>query len=514
MRRSGSQLSRKARLAVEPLEAREVPAFYLVTDIGDQSGLTPTAGKGTATNPYQVGSLRSAIELANASTRVADTIRFLPSLATDTITLCPQNDPLTFEKGARTTVDGEDLGIRVDGGGFYRFQRVFEVVKGGNAKITQLTIQNGIDTFPSEGGDSPAASPAGDLGGGGVRNAGTLTLDHVLVQGNTSFNAEEGGGGIYNAVGAKLTLAHSTVSGNSTFVPGSGYYYLVPGAGITNKGTMTITGTTVRDNHASGNGGGIYNLGSLTVASSTISENDTGEFRESFAAAAPSREGGDGGGGIYNGATLKLTNVTISGNVSGDTGGGILNADGAKLNLLNCTVARNVATWDGGGIQFESQSPGQTIRLRNTIVSDNGLFSEQPSNVSGPRSIPPTISAIPEPPAPAILASYCLIGTSDNVKFSGSGNLLNNDDPGLDDLKDNGGETQTMALLDMSAAINAGDPHTGGLTLLDQRGVPFFRIRDGRVDIGAYEVQVGSIGGPSSAVNKILADLDGQRRYH
>jgi hypothetical protein len=65
-------------------------------------------------------------------------------------------------------------------------------------------------------------------------------------------------------------------------------------------------------------------------------------------------------------------------------------------------------------------------------------------------------------------------------------------DAGLDPdgLQDNGGPTQTIALLPGSPAINAGDPNfdaTG--TPYDQRGAGFPRIVGGTVDIGAFEAE-------------------------
>ena len=52
--------------------------------------------------------------------------------------------------------------------------------------------------------------------------------------------------------------------------------------------------------------------------------------------------------------------------------------------------------------------------------------------------------------------------------------------PLLGPLQDNGGPTETMALLPGSPALNASDPNEIGNT--DQRGV----IRTGGVNIGAY----------------------------
>jgi hypothetical protein len=68
-----------------------------------------------------------------------------------------------------------------------------------------------------------------------------------------------------------------------------------------------------------------------------------------------------------------------------------------------------------------------------------------------------------------------LVGTPDNPI-----------DPMLGPLQDNGGPTQTMALLAGSPALNAGDPNELGTP--DQRGV----LRAGGVNIGAYQASVSN----------------------
>jgi PKD repeat protein len=59
----------------------------------------------------------------------------------------------------------------------------------------------------------------------------------------------------------------------------------------------------------------------------------------------------------------------------------------------------------------------------------------------------------------------------------------------LGPLQDNGGPTFTHKLLTGSPAINAGNPNFTPPPFYDQRGPGFDRVRDGRVDIGAFEVQ-------------------------
>ena len=78
--------------------------------------------------------------------------------------------------------------------------------------------------------------------------------------------------------------------------------------------------------------------------------------------------------------------------------------------------------------------------------------------------------------------------------FGGTGNLVAtgdqiNTDPMLGPLQDNGGPTFTHALLPGSIAVDAGDPNFTPPTNYDQRGPGFSRVYNGRIDIGAFEVQ-------------------------
>ena len=82
-----------------------------------------------------------------------------------------------------------------------------------------------------------------------------------------------------------------------------------------------------------------------------------------------------------------------------------------------------------------------------------------------------------------------LIGTggSGGLTNGVNGNQVGESNPGLGTLVNNGGPTETVALLAGSPAIDKGNNAfvTAGET--DQRGLP--RIVNGAVDIGAFEYQ-------------------------
>ena len=89
--------------------------------------------------------------------------------------------------------------------------------------------------------------------------------------------------------------------------------------------------------------------------------------------------------------------------------------------------------------------------------------------------------------------------TNKPITFDGSGNLVRATSaampmgtitgacPLLGPLRNNGGTTQTRALLSHSPAIDAGNNTT--LLTHDQRGAPNVRTSGAMTDIGAYEVQ-------------------------
>ena len=115
------------------------------------------------------------------------------------------------------------------------------------------------------------------------------------------------------------------------------------GGGIRNRGTLTLTNSTVSGNEASTSGGGIFNSGTLELTTSTISGN----------------EASTSGGGIFNSGTLELTNSTISGNSALD-GGGLYNFVGSTTRLRNTIIANNLVV----------DCSGSVISLGNNLDSD------------------------------------------------------------------------------------------------------------------------------------------------
>ena len=126
--------------------------------------------------------------------------------------------------------------------------------------------------------------------------------------------------------------------------------------------------------------------------------------------------------------------------------------------------------FDDGGNRYYS-----TANLVNTIVAGNAADSDS----DGPDLYDPS---------GYVTAQSCIVqDTGGNSLMIAYGNILGVA-PLLAPLADNRGPTPTMALLNGSPALDAGDASLLGDITTDQRGQP--RTQSGTVDIGAYEHSV------------------------
>jgi len=434
-------------------------------------------------------SLREAIIAANTNTPSSDTSGTPCAAGSDTNT-----DTITLVNGATysLTIAGSSENASATGDldiidNTAALDVILTVAGGGTATISQdaspddrvLQIRNAatvveITGITFSGGDTT-------LAGGGIHNAGTLTLTNSSVSGNTATLSA--GGGIHNA--GSLTLINSSVNGNTgTF-----------GAGINNDlaATLTITNSTISSNVAGSDGGGIHNAidATLTITNSTISSNEAGD-----------------GGGIYNNnadGTVTITASTINGNTATD-GGGIYN-DGGDIILANSTITGNTATGDGGGTYNSNGSmdiTNVTISANSASGDGGGLYDGSDNGIT----IFNTIIALQTSGDDC----YVDVGFDEedfNIDSDGTCDFTNTNDQqnvtsadlALSPLANNGGPTQTMSINNTSAAFNAGDNDTcaaSPVSNVDQRSVT--RPQVGQCDIGAFEAGADFIATKTNSV--------------
>lgn len=446
---------RPLALAVTLACADARAATITVTDAGDA---------GTASTC----TLRQAIVSANknahgTSTCVdgtnSDTIVFADALVASTITLggtsLAVSGPLTIV-GSGQTIDANHA------------SRVLYVLST-TLTASDIALVNG--------------SAPGQSGAGLFVASSTVYLTNVVVSGNTADN----GAGIAAPTSSNIQLTNSLVAGNTAQYKGGGVQ-------IANGSTVTLIGSVVSGNSAA-RGGGVFAgyTGTLAVSQSTISGNS--------AASASTQSGGgiygyrcnkmslvdttvsgnsstSKGGGIaaYN-CPLLAVNSTVAGNTSTDSFGGGIYIQKGDASLINSTISANHAQ-EGGGLHLATA----TTTLSNTIISANSVA---PAYVAGT-----DIGAS----SSIVVAQYSLLGSalsSGVLDPSSSGNVFS-DTPGLGPLQDNGGPTQTMALLGGSPAIDAGSSalaKDGGTYLFSDQRLGFPRLQGSSVDIGAVEYQ-------------------------
>ncbi len=497
------------------------------------------------TDDSGAGSLRDAIEQANANAG-ADTITFDASLAGQSIVLSTE---LQITDDLTVAGLGSDL-LTLDGNGD---SQIFQVDDGvfNNAitvEISGLTLTNGSG---DRGGaifnqetlsiiDSTLSGNTASLNGGAISNYyGDLSVQNSKLVGNMTGTPEADGygAGIYQLQGT-LAIDNSELTGNQALGLGGGVYILQSdqflvshsqfssnsahsgGAIYNNNNPLTVEQTLFTENHATGLlGGAIYtNKDSVQISQSQFIENDSvarggGLFADSGTlTVSTSLFSGNSaetlGGGIQiNRANVSVSETTFVGNeaatggalavqgrgslmVSGSTfteniavsGGAISNNDAINITIKNSTISYNQATL--GGSAFDTFVNSDVSIINSTIVGN------EVASIAG-------AAIFRADGAGSFLLQNSIVAGNTRSQFAGnytgSNNILQQSLEGLIDpvLSDNGGPTETHALLPGSAALDAGSNSaalTAGLTQ-DQRGSVFKRIYGDTVDIGAYEFQ-------------------------
>jgi predicted outer membrane repeat protein len=301
------------RLRVEPLEARETPAVFTVTNV----------------NSTGANSLEWAIQGTNSSPG-ADEIVFLPGLFTSPKTInltqsLPEINPLGSTPGD-VTITGPGANLLTitrdpNAGGTFAMFRVTD----GNVSISGLTIAGG-------------AGNSNDYSGGIRQRSGTLTLDNMVFANNKGVN-----GGAVFAQQAGVDVRNSTFTGNEATGEGGALWA---------RNGLLVSNTTFNGNTAGSVGGAVSVDVGLQTEDTIFADNEAGEL----------------GGAVYvnAGGGLRAQNTTVTGNTAGDTGGGVYVRDGL-LQTRDTIVTGNHAAVQGGGIYLGAG----TLDIQDTTISAN-----------------------------------------------------------------------------------------------------------------------------------------------
>ena len=328
------------------------------------------------------------------------------------------------------------------------------------AYATIIPVTNLNDSGPGSLRQALAIANDGDtIDATGISGVITLTSGELLVDKSVTINGA--GADVLAVDGNMASRVFMTFFPDDTVVI-SGFtirngHVGNDGGGIDNESgaTLTIINCALIGN-AAGLGGGAFNGGMLTIANTTMSGNTAAN-----------------GGATYNagGGTLTITNSTVSGNSAG-SGGGMFNI--GVFAISNSTLSGNSAVGFGGGILNT-----QTLEIGNTVLKA-GDSGANISNNGG------TVTS----------HGYNLSSDDGGGLLTGTGDQINTD-PLLGALQNNGGPTFTHALLPGSPAIDAGDPQFTPPPFFDQRGPNFWRVRNGRIDVGSFEVESGTTPSPT-----------------
>jgi predicted outer membrane repeat protein len=313
-----------------------------------------------------------------------------------------------------------------------------------------------------------------------------LTIDGTNAPGLVIDGAASASVFTVNNPATSVTFRRLTIR-NGSGTNGGGIY-------IGTACTVTVSESTIKSNQVTSRGGGIYAWmgGRLDVKGCLIANNSSGSQ----------------GGGIYTDAAATVTNSTITGN--GNTlapigGGGGLYAAGS-LTVTHCTFFNNAAGPAGNGTYIDGIFGSIPFHLINSIVTSGR------GNVDC-----------------YIIGLSPLATNINNLIGDGTCSPLLTGSPLLAPLANNGGPTQTHALLPGSPCRNAaagassndpgpnGVPGGGDDTALstDQRGTGFARSAGGTPDIGAFELRiqpdnrVGKMPNPSTGLGNNLYNTTG-----
>ncbi|MCP5468831.1 MAG: DUF4215 domain-containing protein [Deltaproteobacteria bacterium] len=328
------------------------------------------------------------------------------------------------------------------------------------AAISQANVLGGSHTIVLQEGTYLITGAMGD----DTNHEGDLDItNHMTLQGQgarkTILKRVGNGRVVHIFLGSKVILQDLTIrDGNLPEDIGHG-------AGIYNQeGDLSlyrchVLNNTNQETNGIYNGGGVYSgYGDLTIEQSTIANN---------------KSMSSGGGIFMLEGNFQLHNSTISNNFANDNGGGMLIGTPIESLVSYSTILLNKGEGQGGGVYV-----GLPVSFKGNIIALN-QYKNDPFD--------PQADCVFD----LVLEGHNLIGVDCFLEnFESTDQIGTSDspiDPLIGPLQDNGGPTDTHALLAGSRALSNGDPEN--CPEFDQRG--FARAEGDGCDIGAFQTICG-----------------------
>jgi len=234
----------------------------------------------------------------------------------------------------------------------------------GAARSGGVVIASGVTIrgFTITGGNNTGSA------GGGIRgDGGTVRLENLIVENNTSVNA---GGGIGAHAGSTIFLISDSVIKNNTSQNGGGIW----GYNVSVIDSQVLTNNAIAVTFSQAYGGGInVSLAGAGFSNTLFIKNSTIKGNKAVSAL-----GATYGGGINAGDVTTLENTSVEGNdaigLSSSFGGGLFTS-GSDISITGGTFSGNTAMTRGGGI-YQGSCCGTSIidgvSITSNIVEDTG----------------------------------------------------------------------------------------------------------------------------------------------
>jgi hypothetical protein len=288
------------------------------------------------------------------------------------------------------------------------------------------------------------------------------------------------------------------------------------GGGINNAGSLTLerdevglnAAITVSDDGASGAGGGIYSTGPLVIADSALVANQAARLGGALAAESNensvqlSRDLVQGNKVVLSNGATGAVDVTKNGGGVSITQGEIDHSTLVDNQIVN--AAGQSAGFGGGVFAFN-------VSLYSDTVADNRAAAGGGAGVAGQDTLNGTILAGNQ----GKNCSGFSTTASDSLEYGdaadtcglavpGHGNLIGVN-PGLGPLAFNDGQTLSLAITSSSPAYDASRYCSG----TDQRGVSELQRGATRCDMGAYQVSAPTTYVANPPANSVTAYASG-----